>query len=246
MAHPSLFNRTTRLSRRCGSLTSVVSVLTVVFALGLAGCESDEGDGGGTDTAGEKYGIFTVVSDTEATVRGDLTNGVDAKFREMMTAHPGITQLTLVFVGGSSVSERTINGKVSDDGMELGREVYKRGMHTHVPDKGLVASGGTDLFASGKTTSYAGELGGPAECDLDVPTKTCLGVHSWGGGWDENPKGTGWDIKDDKDHAQHDKYLEYFKDIGVDEAFYFYTIGAAKAGGMAYMTHAEYETYLKR
>lgn len=220
--------------------TTILWLLLVTTVL-MAGCSNDDN---GDDAT--RYGIFTVVSATEVQVRGDLVDGVKANFDAMMAAHPGITKMTLLFVGGSSVSGRVVNGKETDDGMEVGRAVYQRGIATHLPAGGLVASGGTDLFASGKTTSYDGELGTAADCDVDEPTKTCIGVHAWGGGWEGNPKGTAWDIKDDKNHEQHVKYLQYYQDIGVSANFYFYTIGAAKAGGMAYMNDAQFKQYLGR
>ncbi|MBS9767918.1 MAG: hypothetical protein KGV44_10325 [Flavobacteriaceae bacterium] len=67
---------------------------------------------------------------------------------------------------------------------------------------------------------------------------------------DGNPDATAWDIKDDENHIEHQKYLRYFQDIGFSaqkaKDFYFFTIRSAKADDVYYMTTEEINMYLIR
>lgn len=112
-----------------------------------------------------------------------------------------------------------IEGSVDDDANVIfSRVVHESGMTTVVPSDGLVASGGTDLFLAGNTRV--------------LQPGACVGVHSWSGGGlvaTELPE----------DDPEHDRYLDYFEDIGVDEDFYWFTLEAAPADDMHWMTAAE-------
>ncbi|PID48522.1 MAG: hypothetical protein CR991_11420 [Proteobacteria bacterium] len=103
-------------------------------------------------------------------------------------------------------------------------------------DNGFVASGGTDLLASGKSVT--------------VGTNPTIVVHAWSGGVEGNPNGSAWDIKDDENHIDHQKYLRYFEDIGFStqkaKDFYFFTIRAARPSDVHHMTKTEINQYLIR
>ncbi len=206
-------------------------LVIVLLAFSFASCDKD--DDTIKDVKNKTYGIFTVSDDgLTATVKGGIVDATLQDFRKMLKEYPNLKTLNMVDVPGSSVS----GDKNTDSALDLGREVYKNNINTHLVDDGFVASGGTDLLASGKKVS--------------VGKNPEIGVHSWGGGFDGNPDGTAWDIKDDENHIEHQKYLRYFEDIGFSKQkakdFYFFTIRSAKAEDVHYMTREEINKYLIR
>lgn len=130
-------------------------------------------------------------------------------FEEVIAQNPQAKTLVL----------QQIEGSVDDDANVIfSRVVHENGMTTVVPSDGLVASGGTDLFLAGNTRV--------------LQPGACVGVHSWSGGGlvaTELPE----------DDPEHDRYLDYFEDIGVDEDFYWFTLESAPADDMHWMTAAE-------
>lgn len=140
---------------------------------------------------------------------GTIDHTTLSAFEEIIDEHPEIKTLVL----------QNIEGSVDDDSNVLfSRVVREEGFDTVVPSDGLVASGGTDLFLAGNRRV--------------LEPGACVGVHSWGGGGfvaAELPE----------DHPEHDRYLNYFEDIDVDPAFYWFTLDAAPEEEMHWMTAAE-------
>lgn len=140
---------------------------------------------------------------------GTIDHTTLGAFEEIIDDNPGIKTLVL----------QNIEGSVDDDAnVVFSRVVRDEGFDTVVPSNGLVASGGTDLFLAGNRRV--------------LEPGACVGVHSWGGGGfvaAELPEG----------HPEHDRYLDYFADIGVDPAFYWFTLDAASEYEMHWMTAAE-------
>ncbi len=85
---------------------------------------------------------------------------------------------------------------------------------------------------------------------MTVGANPAIGVHSWGGGFEGNPNASAWDIKDDEDHIEHQKYLRYYEDIGFSprkaKDFYFFTIRASKPSDVHNMTTEEINQYIIR
>ncbi|MCX8952772.1 alpha/beta hydrolase [Ruegeria sp. NA] len=140
---------------------------------------------------------------------GTIDETTLSAFEDVTAENPEARTLVLQYIEGS----------VDDDANVIfSREVRKAGFDTIVPSDGLVASGGTDLFLAGRRRV--------------LQPGACVGVHSWAGSGlvaTELPK----------DDPEHDRYLDYFRDIGVDEAFYWYTLYAAPADSIHWMTAAE-------
>ncbi|EEE37029.1 hydrolase, alpha/beta fold family [Rhodobacteraceae bacterium KLH11] len=130
-------------------------------------------------------------------------------FEDIIEENPDIKTLVL----------QNIEGSVDDDAnVVFSRVVRAEGFDTVVPSDGLVASGGTDLFLAGNRRV--------------LEPGACVGVHSWGGG--------GYVAADlPEGHPEHDRYLDYFDDINVDPAFYWFTLDAAPEDEMHWMTAAE-------
>jgi hypothetical protein len=149
-------------------------------------------------------------------VRGDqlVVNGViDQRslegFGAAIKANPGIATLVLNAVPGSADDEANL---------QLARIVRDLRLETVVPSGGLVASGGTDLFLAG--------------AERRIEPDACIGVHSWA-----SAEGPGTDFP--QDAPAHDPYLDYYEAIGIDPAFYWFTLDAAPADGMHWMTAEE-------
>ncbi len=140
---------------------------------------------------------------------GTIDHTTLSAFEDVIAENPGIKTLVL----------QNIEGSVDDDAnVVFSRVVREEGFDTVVPSDGLVASGGTDLFLAGNRRV--------------LEPGACVGVHSWGGG--------GYVAADlPEDHPEHDRYLDYFKDIGVDPGFYWFTLDVASEDEMHWMTAAE-------
>lgn len=121
------------------------------------------------------------------------------------------------------VLQRIPGSNDDDTNLKMSLKIHKSGFKTVVPPGGMIASGGVDLFLSG--TRRVLEKG------------ACVGVHSWSG--PNNQEGA----KLPKDDPEHEKYLKYFRDIGIQEAFYWFTLQAAPSSGIYWMTQAEATKY---
>ena len=112
-----------------------------------------------------------------------------------------------------------VPGSADDDvNLSLGRMIRERGLNTYLPAAGEIASGGTDLFLAGVRRI--------------IERGARVGVHSWAGG-----QFTATDLP--RDHPEHEKYLNYYRDLGISEDFYWFTIQSAPADGMHWMSEEE-------
>lgn len=134
-------------------------------------------------------------------------------FQDVTARNPDIKTLVL----------QNIEGSADDDAnVVFSRVVHDAGFDIVVPSNGLIASGGTDLFLAGKRRI--------------LHPGACVGVHSWSGAGivaTEIPA----------NDPEHDHYLDYFRDIGVSEEFYWFTLAAAPAQSIHWMTAAETELF---
>jgi len=134
-------------------------------------------------------------------------------FLDAMDDHPEIRTLVLKNIGGSADDEANV---------AFSRVINEMGITTLVPSDGLVASGGTDLFLAGTTRI--------------LEPGACVGVHSWAA-----DDFTATDVP--RKSSEHDRYLDFYNDIDIDPAFYWFTIEAAPAEEMHWMTSAEVDQY---
>lgn len=153
------------------------------------------------------------VKGNTAFMSGVITAECPKTVLELLLEHPEVTIIEMINVPGSI-----------DDVANLRAASYvrKSGLTTKLNSNSSVSSGGTDFFLAGKKRI--------------VEEGARLGVHSWGGGAvaaTEVPK----------DDPVHQKYLDFYKASGVPAAFYWYTLEAAPANGMHWMTAEEIETY---
>lgn len=145
----------------------------------------------------------------EVIASGEIDADSLGLFNDIIVKNPNVKTLVLKYVGGSVDDEANI---------EFARFVRKMGINTRVPSDGLVASGGTDLFLAGHGRVV--EPGG------------CVGVHAWAA-----EDFTALDLS--RSDPEHDRYLSYYKDIGIHADFYWFTLQAAPADAMHWMTAEE-------
>ena len=165
-----------------------------------------------------QFGIFRVQSDdTTIEMNGEITSNALNSFNQLLAAYPNVNLINIKECGGSSDD---------DVNLQLSALVHQRQINIHLMDNGLIASGGTDFFLAGIKRTQG--------------TNTRIGVHSWSTGTQEAtafPRG----------HAEHLKYIQYYVSVGFTqqqaEDFYYFTINAAPAASIHWMTDAEITQY---
>ena len=144
---------------------------------------------------------------------GEISGAALDAFEDAVEDHPATTTLVPCIVPGSSDDNAMI---------EMSYLVRDMGLRTHLTSRSQVASGGTDLFLAGEMRTMV--------------SGADIGVHSWSDG--EN------DAADfPRTSPEHDLNRDYIVDMLGADAFYWFTIYAAPADDMHWMTAAEITTY---
>ena len=128
--------------------------------------------------------------------------------------NPGIRQLVLLYVPGSADDERSL--------ADLSRFVRASGLATVVPADGVVASGGTDMVVMGRTRI--------------IKPGACVGVHTWGG---ESFGGMVSGAELPRSDPRHQLYLRFYREMGIPEDFYWFTLAVAGLEDIHWMTENE-------
>lgn len=165
-----------------------------------------------------QFGIFTVLED-EATVEmdGTINSASLDNFNDLVSSYPDVATINIKNCDGSS-----------DDATNLllSAKVHQDGINTYLMDNGEIASGGVDFFIAGVERSKG--------------NNTKIGVHSWAG---ENETATDFP----EGHANHQPYIDYYVSVGFTkqqaEDFYYFTINAAPAESIHWMTEEEIAQY---
>lgn len=172
------------------------------------------GSNGGDDIS---IAPFQIVDDTTIRLNGEINSNTERAFDEVMKQNPNTELIIFGIAPGSDDDE--IN-------LRVGRKVHQLGLNTHVEDNGEIASGAVDLFLAGAQRSLG--------------SNSRVGVHSWADGTSE---ATAFP----RDSDEHLFFIDYYVDIGMSrqqaEDFYFFTINAALADDIHWMTAAELATY---
>lgn len=167
----------------------------------------------------KSFGIFKVLKDsTTVVMNGEIGSSSLSDFNKLVAAHPNIKTVNIKNCGGSMDDE--VN-------LKLSARVHELGLNTHLMDNGLIASGGVDFFLAGKQRTKG--------------KNTKIGVHSWSDG--NGTSATDFPVG----HEYHLPYIKYYVSVGFTqeqaEAFYYFTINAAAAEDIHYMTDAEIAQY---
>lgn len=164
--------------------------------------------------------LLGIGNTTEFEVRGDrllmsgiINNNTPEQLVELLTDNPNLREIVLMDVPGSIDDEANIRAS---------RLVRKAGLNTRLLVDSHVASGGVDFFISGQKRIIA--------------NGAKIGVHSW-----SSSDGEGRNIA--KRDPQHQLYLKYYREMGVPDSFYWFTLNAASADDIYYMTKEEIKKY---
>lgn len=189
-------------------------LLTLILSQIAAGCGTDSDDSFDDDPSSEAEASFEVDGE-QALLSGVIGSSTPDAVEELLANHPEVTTIVLVSVPGSSDDEANL---------EAARAIRRAGLATHLPANGEAASGGVDLFLAGAVRTF------------DPGAR--FGVHSWSTG---EPGFHAADL--DPTDAEHNRYLDYYNEMGVDEDFYWFTLDAAAPDDIHWMTPAELDRY---
>ena len=188
----------------------------LVISTFLTSCNSD--DDSTTPNTSRQFGIFKVLAD-DTTLEMDGTIGSSSltSFNNLESAFPNINAINMVNCDGSSDDE--IN-------LQLSLKIHQKGINIHLLDNGEIASGGVDFFLAGVQRTKG--------------TNTKIGVHSWAG---DGSTATDFPVG----HANHLPYINYYISVGFTqqqaEDFYYFTINAAPANSIHWMSDTEITAY---
>lgn len=195
---------------------------TAVIALALfVGCyacsNNDEVVTNPPTSTTKQFGIFKVTNATTVEMNGEIGYNTLTDFNRLIENYPNINLINMNQVPGSSNDE--VNLQVS-------KRVFDLNIATHLLDNGEIASGGVDFFIAGVKRTKG--------------TNTKIGVHSWSDGSND---ATAFPLG----HANHLPYINFYVSVGFTqqqaENFYYFTINAAPASGIHWMTEAEITQY---
>lgn len=156
----------------------------------------------------------TLVDGSRLYVSGTLNAQTFDEIQRQLERHPGLQTVVL----------EDIDGSIDDDAnLQTAMLIHEAGLDTFVPADGIIESGAVDLFCAGR--NRIAERGAR------------IGVHSWS---DEDGLEGG---QVPRSSAEHDIYLDYFNAVDCPVSFYWFTLAAAPADGMHYMTEAELLEY---
>ena len=153
------------------------------------------------------------IVDGKAHVNGILGKTFFRILEKFVEDNPDITTLVLEDVPGSANDEWNVRSCLL---------IYENGLHTELKSYSEIASGGVDLFVSGNSRT--------------IEEGAKIGVHSWSDGKKEGSEYP-------RDSEEHDIFLDLFEQIGMDTAFYWFTLEAAPADGIHWMTQEEIDEY---
>lgn len=185
----------------------------IIFSLVLVSC-SDDDDNMTTQT---QFGIFKVLNDSTIEMSGVIGTTTLDDFNTLIGNYPNIKMINMNEVPGSEDDETNLL---------VSKRVFDLNIATHLMDNGEIASGGVDFFIAGVKRT--------------IGTNTKIGVHSWSDG---SQDATAFPVG----HANHLPYINYYVSVGFTqqqaEDFYYFTINAAPAAGIHWMTAAEIQQY---
>lgn len=164
--------------------------------------------------------LNTFTTTTEFEVRDDklwMNSTINSKtydqFVAVLEENPQIISVVLAVVPGSLDDETNLR---------LAYFLREKGLNTHLLANSEIDSGGVDLFLAG--------------VERTMERGAHIGVHSWSDGVREATSFP-------RDAPEHEPYLKYYRDMLIDDEFYWFTLSAAPADGIHEMTEDEIEQY---
>ncbi len=152
---------------------------------------------GGDDDDVENDSASFEVSGNRAIMKGVIDDDTPDELDEVLDENPEVNTIVLQNVPGSIDDEALLT---------VAATVRERGLTTYVPALGRISGGGTEFFIAGITR--IAERGAQ------------IGVHSW-----KTDEGIGAQLQV-SDEA-HVRYLNYYRQMGIPEEFYWFSLRAA-------------------
>lgn len=163
------------------------------------------------------FGIFSSQDATTAIMNGVIDSNTPQHWDNFIAAFPDTKTMIMKDCPGSDDD---------DANLQAARKIRNQSLTIHLPTDAEIASGAVDLFLAGTTRTR--EIGSK------------IGVHSWSDGTNEA-------TDFEEGHANHQSYIDYYVEMGFTqeeaEAFYYFTINAAAAADIHWMTDEEIEQY---
>jgi hypothetical protein len=198
--------------------TSILAVITILFITFFVGCNGD--DDTTIRNTERQFGVFKVLSDdTTIEMSGVIGSTTLTNFNSLVLAFPNVKKVNMLDCPGSEDDETNLL---------VSKRMHDLGIEFHLFNNSVIASGAVDMYVGGvKRTRDAGSQ---------------IGVHSWGAGPGE-PIATSYPVG----HAVHLPYINYYTSVGLiqqeAENFYYFTINAAPADSIHWMTDTEINQY---
>ncbi len=196
------------------------AVLVLYAIAGIVSFTSCNKDDIGPNGDQRTFGIFSVLAgDTVIAMNGTINGKTPSDFDKLVKAFPKAKKINMILCPGSEDDEANLL---------VSKKMHDQGFAFHLFSTSVVASGAVDMYVAGIKRTR--ELGSK------------IGVHAWGAGSGE-PAATSYP----RGHKEHLKYIDYYVSVGFTqkqaEDFYYFTINAASADDIHYMTEMEIETY---
>lgn len=148
-------------------------------------------------------------------MNGEINSKTPKQLKKIVEENPQVRTIVMLVVPGSCDDEANF---------PMAKWVREKGLNTYLTKDSIVASGGTDFFLAGN------------ERTMEAGAK--IGVHSW------KDVGTGKEAKEiPKDSPEHEMNRKYIEDMLGKDDFYWYTIYAAPADDIYFMTDEEILKY---
>ena len=164
-----------------------------------------------------------VMEAENAKMYGVIDSNIEAKVRTLLSQCTNVENIQLIDVPGSEDDDANLRAML---------EIHQAGLNTTLLANSTVASGGTDFFLAGNHRSIA--------------EGARIGVHSW---QEDNSDGTSTEGSSFPwGHEKHQPYINTYVQFGMTrenaEEFYYFTINAAPADSMHYMSDSEISQYM--
>jgi hypothetical protein len=169
------------------------------------------------DVRPNDYGIFSSQDEKTAIMNGVIGSNTPQHWDNFIAAFPSTDKIIMKDCPGSE-----------DDiaNLEAARKVRAKNLTIHLPSDAEIASGAVDFYLAGTTRTRE--------------TGSKIGVHSWASLF---KSATDYPVG----HENHQPYIDYYVEMGFSqadsEAFYYFTINAAGANDIYWMTEAEIVEY---
>lgn len=154
-----------------------------------------------------------LVGNNKAVVNGVLGKNFYKKFVRFIDENPNVETIILDQIPGSINDAWNVKACLF---------LHEKGLNTELLPNSIIASGGVDLFISGEHRAIA--------------DGAQIGVHSWRGLKKEA-------LDYPRNDPEHDEFIEYFNTIEMDTSFYWFTLNAAPADSIHWMTEQEIEKF---